>query len=464
MPLEPAPLGDVAAKNGLVKSHRFIAVNTALPFLRGDQETLERIEEFLQAEKMRVDIFALKTNSMKVPAMAIDKNHSVVRPGETVTVDVVVRNHGVGHTFPGGTNDSNEGWLEFKVSDEEGKTLAISGYIDPDGLLDPVAHAFKALLLDKNGKPIHQRNAQDIHVTVFANVIGPGTADIAHYEFVVPRELAGKSLTLQARLLWRKFDRKYTEFAFFANREGFKQFDDVPNLPVTEIASDHVTIGVAPWEHTAEANGKASRAPEWIRYNDYGIGLLLEGDTRGSALAFEEVMKLQPESIEGPLNLAKTAFRDGNLNKAFEYLTRCEELKTAEPRVAWVWGVVLEEDGQYEKAVQAYERVLDQFPEDRATWRNLGRTYYLDQKYEESLQAFSEVLRIDPEDRIAHYHRMLCLRALGRTDEAKLAEKAYEFYQIDESAQAITREYRLNNPGANLMAQAIRTHRLELAN
>ena len=33
MPLEDAPLGDVSAKDGKVRSHRFIAVNTALPAL-----------------------------------------------------------------------------------------------------------------------------------------------------------------------------------------------------------------------------------------------------------------------------------------------------------------------------------------------------------------------------------------------------------------------------------------------
>jgi hypothetical protein len=55
---------------------------------------------------------------------------------------------------------------------------------------------------------------------------------------------------------------------------------------------------------------------------------------------------------------------------------------------------------------------------------------------------------------------MLCLRALGQNDEAELAAAAYEFYQIDESAQEITRAFRSKNPGANLMAQPIRTHKL----
>src|SRR5205823_444210 len=47
MPLEPARLGDAAAKNGLVRSHRFVGANTALPWLRGDAEALARTTQFL---------------------------------------------------------------------------------------------------------------------------------------------------------------------------------------------------------------------------------------------------------------------------------------------------------------------------------------------------------------------------------------------------------------------------------
>ena len=39
MPLEPAVLErDAAAKDGLIRSHRFLGANTALPHLRGDAE------------------------------------------------------------------------------------------------------------------------------------------------------------------------------------------------------------------------------------------------------------------------------------------------------------------------------------------------------------------------------------------------------------------------------------------
>ena len=287
MPPEPVVLGDVSAKDGKVKSHRFLAVNTALPFVRGDDETIRRIETFLRDDKLSVDIFAVTNGNRGTPIMAAD----VVRPslvaGERVTVDVVVRNQGVGHTFPGGTNDSNEGGLEFTVVDAQtGDLLGMSGAVQGDGHVDPLAHVYKAVIVDKEGNPIHRRNAPDIHVTVFANVIGPGTADIAHYEFVVPPNMAGRSIRLRARLLWRKFDRAYTEFAFQANREGFKQFSAVPDLPITEIAADELELPtVRPPGGASAAEAEPVRG-DWVRFNDYGIGLLLEGNTRSASRAF----------------------------------------------------------------------------------------------------------------------------------------------------------------------------------
>jgi hypothetical protein len=461
MPPEPAPLGDVSAKNGTVRSHRFLAVNTALPFLRGDTATIGRIEDFLRSERLRVEIFAISSASNPEPTLDVAHIVPPLPAGEPVTVDVVVRNLGVGHTFPGGTNDSNEGWLEFTVSDDAGTVWAKSGALDANGHLDPMAHTFKAVMVDKNSQPIHKRNAQDIHTTVYANVIGPGTADIAHYTFRIPEEMAGRRLTLRARLLWRKFDRRYTEFAYAANPAGFRAFDTVPELPVTEIAAHAVTLPVAaepampvrPVSYTEDPNA-------WIRFNDYGIGLLLENDTRGAARAFGRVAELA-RRVDGPLNLAKTALQDGNLPRAYDYLQQCEEIEAGDPRVAWVWGLVRQEDGLYDDAAAAYRYVLETFPDDRATWRQLGRTYYLDQRYESSIEAYRQVLAIDPEDREAHYHLMLNYRALGNEAEARQAEEAFAYYQIDESASEVARNYRLQNPGANLMVQDIRIHPLE---
>ncbi len=460
MPPEPAPKGDLAAEGGTVRSHRFLAVNTALPYLRGDTATLRRIETFLQAEKLRVDIFAVRDARADEP-VPLRSEGTGVPAGVPVTVDVVVRNLGVGHTFPGGTNDSNEGWLEFRITADDGSSLAVSGALDEEGRLDPMAHTFKAVMVDAEGEPIHRRNAQDIRAVVYQNVIGPGTSDLAHYRFTLPRELQGRRLTLTARLLWRKFDRAYTAFAFANNPEGFAGYDRVPDLPVTVIAADTVHIDVV---GGGAHPGPAGETPpeEWSRLNDYGIGLLLEGDTRAAAQIFAELERLRPDLMDAPLNLARTALAEGNLEAAYTALERAEDLRPGDPRAAWVWARVLQEDGRYREAEAAYRRVLEDFPGDRAAWRGLGRTRYLDGRFSKALEALERALEIDPEDRVAHYHRMLALRALGREEEAARAEAAYLYYGIDESALERTLRYRNRDPGANLMAQPIPIHQLEI--
>ena len=455
MPSEKAVEGDVSARDGYVRSHRFLAVNTALPFLRGDTTTIRLTEQFLQEEKLRVDLFALRRSSGEV-VYALDRSRPALSPGEEVQLEVVVRNKGVGHTFPGGTNDSNEGWLEVAAFDEGGRQLALSGAIRPDGHVDPEAHFYKALMVDRHGQAIHQRNAQDIVAPVYVRVIGPGTADAAHFSFRLPQAYSGAQVTFRARLLWRKFDRAFTEFAYRSNRQAFAAFDQVPNLPVTAIAQNEVTLPVG------APNGKAEalKPEDWMRFNDYGIGLLLQEDTQGANRAFDQVAALAPQRLDGPRNLARVAFQDGNLEKAIEYLRRCEELAPGDAQTAWVWGLALQEDGRYPEAALAYRRVLHFFPEDRGAWRNLGRVLYLDGRFSEALEALDQTLAIDPEDRVAHYHRMLCLRALGRQEAAAQAEAAYQYYQIDESAQELTRAHRLSHPADNRETQNIHVHPL----
>jgi Flp pilus assembly protein TadD len=197
-----------------------------------------------------------------------------------------------------------------------------------------------------------------------------------------------------------------------------------------------------------------------VRFNDWGIGLLLQEDTRAAALAFGRAAAVAPDKVDGPRNLARVALADGDLTTAYAHLQRAELLAPGDPRSAWIWGLVLQENGRYAEAALAYRRVLEVFPEDRSAWRNLGRVLYLDGRLEEALAALDRVLAIDPEDRTAHYHRMLVLRALGREEEARLAEAAYQYYQIDESAAEVTRQYRLTHPADNRESLALHVHDL----
>ena len=460
MPLEPAKLGDVSAKGGKVRSHRFLAVNTALPFIRGDQESIKRIEADLQDGKVRVDVFALHREDGTI-MYPLDEQPVTLKPGELVQVDVVIRNKGVGHTFPGGTNDSNECWVDFDVKAGE-REVFHSGRVRDDRQVDPAAHFFQTILVDGKGDRIAKRNATDIYATVYARVIRPSTSDVARYRFRVPTDAPAGPLSIHAAVRWRKFNRPFTEFVYSGQA--------VPDLPITTVAESSVKLGIGA---TATPSVPVAAKPdEWMRYNDYGVGLFLGDDTRGAVEMFKRVAQLQPRKMDGWLNQARAYLADGDLRNAESMLRQASAVAPNEPRIAFFWGQWLEKSGRLSEAVLAYRRTLQSYPDSRDTWSRLGRTYWLMNKPADSIAAYNEVLRIDPEDAISYHQLNLAYGALAATEKdstraaqyrlsATEAEKGFEKYKLDENAQKVTQHYRQAHPFDNIMSQKIVIHSAE---
>ena len=65
MPLVPSK--DAASKRGKIRSHRFVGANTALPHVNKHPDQLEAVTNFLQDDKVTIDIFAL-VNGNKIIA------------------------------------------------------------------------------------------------------------------------------------------------------------------------------------------------------------------------------------------------------------------------------------------------------------------------------------------------------------------------------------------------------------
>src|SRR3954470_5030933 len=61
---------DPAAKNGKVKSHRFPAANTALPFVNHDTVQLKAVQDFLRDGQISVDLFGITRALEPAPEMA----------------------------------------------------------------------------------------------------------------------------------------------------------------------------------------------------------------------------------------------------------------------------------------------------------------------------------------------------------------------------------------------------------
>ncbi len=460
--MPPVPSTDQGNRGGMIRSHRFAAANTALPFLDGDQAQLHAAQEVLAASAV-VDIFRVRVDGISYEA---DARLPLLQPSQLVEVSVVVRNIGVGHLLPGGTNDSNEMWMELVAADPAGNAVLVSGGLDSAGRVDSTAHFWGAVQVDRASREIERRNAQDWIATVYMNAIAPGTAHTVHYRFVVPEGRPVAALT--ARLMHRKFKWYFNNWVFRGHvplgqpdsllrpevdmRRWVLGSERAPSIPITVMAKAQRSAPA----HDAVRSGR----PLWERWNDYGIGLFLEQDTRGALGAFATVTRLAPQSPEGPINEARVHLAEGNLGAAARALEEAERRRPEYLKVAYFLGEVHKANGMYDEALAEWAHVFREYPRDRVLLLNIGRVHYLAGRYEDALTWLDRVLEIDPEDVGALYNRMLALAALGREDELEVTRARYEYHKDDETALAVTGPYKQRHSAANSEAQPIHVHRL----
>ncbi len=560
------PSKDAGNIGGKVHNHRFLAANTALPYVNHDVEQLMLTQKFLRDGAVSVDIFALrrekggpaKATKLKkttpnssnqaapegqaaslvgdvastghsgslMQADVAPVNEDVIAPlksgavavkrGESVLIDLVFRTRKVGHAFPGGTFDGFDVWAELQAKDENGKLIFWSGSLEfPDGPVDRSAHQYRALLVDGAGNEINKRNAWAARARVYARAIPPGAADTVHYRLKIPKD-CGNKITLTAKLNYRKFSWWNTQFAFGGRPEmkgdpsysskGFiegvgigkgkttgpvtldydnrpmkfdgslavtaqKDQSKIPVLPITTLCDDVATLDVV------STDPKAATAPRALdpkkdreRFNDYGIGYMLQGDFSRATKAFEQVCKISPEWPEGYVNIGRVRFLEGDLKQAGAMLEKALAMYAAKPtpmtpylkaRTQFFYGLVLKgKGGMYDQALKVWTEAAATFPDDRELRNQMGRVQFLKANFEAAIKEFEHVLTIDGEDLAAHYNLMLCYRGKGETGAKKeeYHRKLYYRFKNDESTTHIAGIHRRKNAHDNHEAQPVHEH------
>src|SRR6185369_11340691 len=164
--------------------------NTALPHLRHEPEFVKAEEDFLKGS-VRVDIFGVKqrgTIDGKLLA-PIRPQVPALKRGQKYLFEVVLRTLRVGHPFTQGTVDSNEVWVDAKLTGGK-STLGRSGALGDRNEVDPWSHFVNVYMLDRNGNRIDRRNPQDIFTPLYNHQIPPGAAQVVHYAFAVPDDIS----------------------------------------------------------------------------------------------------------------------------------------------------------------------------------------------------------------------------------------------------------------------------------
>jgi tetratricopeptide (TPR) repeat protein len=466
-----------------IHDHLFPAANTGLAAIRGQPDII-KIEEAYLKGTMRVDIFGIKEGGAIDAPLTAPLRPAVpaLKPGGKYLLEVVLRTLKLGHPFSQGTVDSNEIWVDAKVA-SGGKIIGRNGGLGPHQEVDPWSHFVNVYMLDRDGNRIDRRNPQDIFTPLYNHQIPPGAGQVVHYELRVPQDQK-EPLTVRVKLQYRKFDTIYMNYVYGTNYTKDSPFTVTNELPIVTIAADEIIFPIA--GGTASAKVPPRDIPEWQRWNDYGIGLLLESTDRGAekgeliqaAQAFEQVEKLG--RADGPVNLARVYFKEGRLDDAVAALQRALSFDPPAPRwtVAWFNGLVNKQNGYLDRAITDFRSILeDRYPEldrrgfdfskDYEVINELGQAYFEKAKTERAnpgkqkeslIQAadqFEKALALDSENVTAHYSLGLIYSQLG--DEAKAARhrREHEKYRPDDNARdrAITLARR-SDPAADHAAQA----------
>jgi tetratricopeptide (TPR) repeat protein len=262
---------------------------------------------------------------------------------------------------------------------------------------------------------------------------------------------------VQQNLVTADYDDR--SFVFTAPLQGVSAMQEIiPDLPIVTLAENEVSLSVLAHSAPAPEPKTIVRKDEWQRWNDYGIGLFLQGDLKAAAAAFEKVTEADPENPDGWVNIGRAAVQEGDMERARKVLEKALELAPNLARANFFYAKVLRADGNYAGAAERLRKVIAQYPRDRVALNDLGRILFLQRKYAEAVSTLKSVLAVDPEDLQAHYNLMLCYNGLGDEKQAKEHQARYLRFKADESSQSITGPYRQLHPEDNNERQSIHEH------
>ena len=430
----PNDLPDYGAKNGTFASHRWLAGNTAVPFYYGFDEQLEKTIAFLKSGSfLNVDIVALKKAGEEKIIAPLGSVPVCLEPNNLVEALVVIQNKNIGHSLIPEVRDLYEAWVEFTVQDGAGKDLYHSGFLKPDGSLDPRAHSFTNRPVNLEGQFVDNHKVWTIHSVAYDNSVQAGRSALVHYRFRIPADIKGP-IKVTARVNYRHFRQSYLDNVFGP---------DHPAYPVVEIASRTRILNIGNNDPVKPDPGDN---PDWMRWNNLGIGYLDQLQYADAIQAFNEVVKLRPDYADAYTNIALTEIQWEKYGSARASIEKALALSPSSARALYYAALLERRAGHPDAEVADLLEVVRQYPDSRDARRELGISYYQQHKYDEAMREFNELQRIDPDDLAAHYNLSILYRRAGMQDKAVEQQALFVTKKFDPGSPMYSLDFLCKHP------------------
>lgn len=159
--------------------------------------------------------------------------------------------------------------------------------------------------------------------------------------------------------------------------------------------------------HGHDGGQHTQRQGEAARLVNEGASLLQRGDAKGSLPYLRKAWRLDPTEVAAAINLGGAYILLNRHKEAVPVLESAASLAPGNPMVwlnlgaAYLGNPVLATPAQQEKAIRAFERVLEIEPEMRNVNYNLGLIFRDRKDYVRAREEFQRALELSPNDRDA---------------------------------------------------------------
>jgi tetratricopeptide (TPR) repeat protein len=163
-------------------------------------------------------------------------------------------------------------------------------------------------------------------------------------------------------------------------------------------------------------------------------GLGQAGDHEKAKNAFRKALTLDPRLLEARMHMVFIYLTGGQKQKARTEVDLLRDEYPNDPGVQFVRGVVARLDGNYEKALRSFDRMVRLNPGERVLASyNRARIFTYQRQYEEALQELDQGAEIEPDHPLIRVFRARVLYYKGEVDEAIkiLQQVLHQHPQID---------------------------------
>lgn len=395
MPKVPALLGDVAASEGRIASHQVLGGHTWLAAMRHSPKQ-EAEQRAVLATAVTVDVMDERQEGLEV------------------TLDVVIRNIGVGHRFPGGVRDAANTGVRVVVQDASGRILLQSALGDEE-------HVLRSYVADALGRLRNVRETHTFAATIADHTVAPRDVAIVRYKGRLAK--GQQAHTIHVELVHRSRSEAVAQAACgesrsrrgkaFANAAvllGREPIDACVPQPTTVIAKTTRELG---------ALGK----PSFQRSYEHGLGLLHELQERvGAAMpSLQQALALAETDVQRAMALValgQLASRQGRVDDALAYFEQAENAIPVHPAIAAGRGDAFAKVWRWPAAAAAYKSAVALAPGNASLWRRYALALGSAGQREEALQAARRGLELSPRNPDLLRVQALALEAAGEREEA----------------------------------------------